>query len=128
MKITKKHLACLVLFLGFYLLPTIACLAASDITTQMKAPLSKVVLPSGDENKTLGIIGKAVNIFLSLLGVIFLILVIYGGFKWMMAQGKEDEIDQAKETIKAATIGLVIVLSAYAISYFVTTRLESALK
>lgn len=63
--------------------------------------------------------------FLSLLGVFFLGLLVYGGFRWMNAQGNEEEITKAKSIITQAIIGLVIIMAAYAITSFVTTRLES---
>ena len=42
---------------------------------------------------------------------------------WMLARGEEDRITKARETIIAAVIGLVIVVSAYAITNLVTERI-----
>jgi len=53
------------------------------------------------------------------MGVIFLILAIYGGFKWMTAAGNEESVEKAKKTITNAILGLVIVLAAYAIVKFI---------
>lgn len=64
-------------------------------------------------------VGKAIGILLGFLGVIFLGLMMYGGFTWMMARGNQAEVDKAKRMIESAIIGLVIVLAAYAITYFV---------
>jgi hypothetical protein len=68
-------------------------------------------------------ISNFISIFLSLLGVIFLGLMIYGGYNWMTAAGDEQKVDKAKNTIRSAIIGLIIVIAAYAISVFVITRL-----
>jgi amino acid transporter len=57
--------------------------------------------------------------FLSLLGVIFMILILIGGFNWMTASGDEEKVRKAKDTLRRAIIGLLIVVSAYAITYFV---------
>ena len=57
--------------------------------------------------------------FLSLLGVIFIILMIIAGYNWMSAAGDEQKVQKAKDTIKRAIIGLIIIVSAYAITYFV---------
>ncbi|MEA3463467.1 MAG: pilin [Patescibacteria group bacterium] len=65
------------------------------------------------------IIGKVISIILAFLGVLFLILMIYGGYIWMMARGNEQEVEKAKNIIKNALIGLVVVLSAWAITYFI---------
>jgi len=66
-----------------------------------------------------GIIGNVVGAGLSLVTVLFFILMIYGGIRWMLARGKEDEAKKALDTIIAAIIGIIIVLSAYAITNFV---------
>lgn len=66
-----------------------------------------------------GIISDIIGAFLSFLGVIFVILMIYGGYLWMTDRGNEDQVKKAKDLIASAIIGLLIVISAYAISYFV---------
>jgi len=67
-------------------------------------------------------IGQVVKILLRFLGVIFLLLMIYGGYIWMMAAGNETQVDKAKSIIKNAAIGLIIVLAAYAVTYFVIDK------
>ena len=69
-----------------------------------------------DEGLQYGI-GRIIRMILTFLGVIFLILMIYGGYIWMMARGNEQEVEKAKNIIKNALIGLVVVLAAYAITY-----------
>ncbi len=71
------------------------------------------------------IIGKIIAAALSFLGVIFFILMIYGGFIWMTARGNDQEAQKAKDLITNAIIGLVIVLAAYAITLFVASSLGS---
>ncbi len=65
------------------------------------------------------IVGTAVNVFLTLLGVIFIILIILAGYNWMTAGGDEEKVTKAKSTIKRAIIGLIIIIGAYAIWVFV---------
>lgn len=69
------------------------------------------------------IIGSVINVVLSLLGLVFLGLALYAGFKWMTAQGDSKEVDQAKDTIKNAVIGIIIVVAAYALSTFIVGQL-----
>jgi hypothetical protein len=71
------------------------------------------------------VIGAAIKAFLSVLGVVFLFLMIYGGWVWMTAQGNEQKVDQAMGTIRTAIIGLIIILAAYAISVYVFNELAS---
>ncbi len=65
------------------------------------------------------IVAQGIKIVLSLLAIVFLTLTIIAGFKWMTAAGNEDQIKSATSTLKAAIIGLIIVLSAYAITFFI---------
>ncbi len=78
---------------------------------------------SGDLATSIATVIKAV---LALVGTIFLVMTIYAGIMWMTAQGNEETVTKAMGVLKAAVIGLVIVMSAYAITYFVTSRLGAA--
>lgn len=69
------------------------------------------------------ILGLVINGALSLLGVIFIILMVLAGYNWMMASGNEQKIEEAKSTIKRAIIGLVIVLGSWAIWNFILINL-----
>ncbi|MFH1745207.1 MAG: pilin [bacterium] len=71
------------------------------------------------------LLGKILTAFVSFLGVIFLILMIYGGYMWMTAHGNEQQIEKARSLITSAIIGLAIVAGSYAISYFVLSRFFS---
>ena len=82
-----------------------------------------------DSNKTglssdLGTsVAAVIKAVLALIGTIFLVLTIYAGILWMTAQGNEEQVTKAVGIIKASVIGLIIVMSAYAITYFVTSKL-----
>jgi len=69
------------------------------------------------------IIGMIINVGLSLLGVIFVVLIIYAGFNWMTAGGDESKIETAKKTLSRAIIGLIIVAGSYSIWNFVFVRI-----
>lgn len=69
------------------------------------------------------IIGSIIKTVLSLLGIIFLILMIFSGYQWMTAGGNEDQVSQAKSRIKNAVIGVIIVIMAYAITAFIFRNL-----
>lgn len=63
-------------------------------------------------------VANIIKVILSLIGTIFLALTIYAGFLWMTAGGNDEQITKAKSYIYQATIGLIIVLGAYAITVF----------
>ena len=73
-----------------------------------------------DVKKTLpDYIGTALGVLTGFIGILFLLLMIYGGFKWMLARGNEQEVDKAKKILTAAIIGLIVVLAAYGITALV---------
>jgi hypothetical protein len=65
------------------------------------------------------ITGVVIQTILSLLGVIFIVLIIYAGVTWMTAEGDEAKVEKAQKILRNAIIGLIIIITAYAISYFV---------
>lgn len=64
-----------------------------------------------------------INAVLSFLGIIFLILIIYGGYTWMFAGGNEATVDKAKKIIINSTIGVAVILASAAIAQFVIKTL-----
>jgi len=66
-----------------------------------------------------GLVGQIIGVFLSILGVIFLILMLYGGYIWMTAHGKSERVDLARTLIRDAIIGIIIVIGSYAVAWFV---------
>ncbi|KKU73651.1 MAG: hypothetical protein UX98_C0005G0027 [Parcubacteria group bacterium GW2011_GWA2_47_26] len=72
-----------------------------------------------------GLIGSIVGYALAMVGVIFFVLMVYGGFLWMTARGKEEQIKKAKDLLESAIIGIVIVFISYVVTRFVVGRLVS---
>lgn len=70
------------------------------------------------------IVVNIIRIFLGFLGLIALILIIYAGFIWMTAGGEADKIERAKAILKNALIGLLIILSSYAVVAFILSKLN----
>ncbi|MFH1522456.1 MAG: hypothetical protein ABIE43_01395 [Patescibacteria group bacterium] len=70
-------------------------------------------------------IGKVINIILSFLGVIFLVLMIYGGYIWMTARGNDQGTEKAKTIIRNALIGVFIALAAFIITNFAVYAFHS---
>jgi uncharacterized membrane protein YidH (DUF202 family) len=84
---------------------------------------SGIKLGGGDVRQTAA---RIINVALSFLGIISVIIVLVGGFKYMISGGNEDKTTEAKNLIVAGIIGLAIILSAWAITRFVLTSLLSA--
>lgn len=66
--------------------------------------------------------GQIIGIVLSFIGVLFLGLMIYAGILWMTAAGNDQQITQSKTLLVNATIGIIIVFAAYAITAFLGSK------
>lgn len=64
-------------------------------------------------------VGRFVRALLSLTGILFTVLAVYAGIMWMTARGDQGRVEQAQKILQNSLIGLVIAVSAYAITGFV---------
>ena len=93
----------------------------------MEAGLEEVQGATGLSSASLpSVIGKILQVVLSFLGLIALIIIVYGGFMWMTAGGAEEKVKKAKDLMINGIIGLVIIILAYAIASFIITSIISA--
>lgn len=82
-----------------------------------------VKLPSTDPRV---IAARIINVALGLVGIILVVIIIYAGFLYMTSGGDAEKTQTALKYIRNAVIGLIIVLSSWAIARFVIDRLISA--
>lgn len=68
-------------------------------------------------------IGFIVKFFLSLTGVILLLVIIYAGFLWLTAGGNEKQVEKAQEWLKNGVIGMVLITAAYFLTDFILAAL-----
>jgi hypothetical protein len=69
---------------------------------------------------------KIITFIMAFLGLIAIIIILWGGFTWMTAGGNEEKIASAKKILIAGVVGLAIILAAYAIATFVVNILVNA--
>jgi len=60
-----------------------------------------------------------VNIFSLLVGIVAVIMIIYGGFRYITSGGESGAVGNAKNTIIYAIIGLILVALAQTLVHFV---------
>lgn len=119
----KKILKTLVFLLFiFALLPQ--NVGAGIIDSELGADITKQDTSLNDKAKfgdstIAGTVATVITAFLSLLGIIFTLLILYSGFLWMTAGGDSDQVQKAKQGISRSIIGIVILMSAYSIMFFV---------
>jgi len=88
-------------------------------------PINNVInLATGDPRV---IAVRIIQILLTFLGLVALVLIIYAGFLWMTSSGEEDKITQAKRILKNAFIGLLIIISSWAITTFIIAQFLAAI-
>lgn len=68
-------------------------------------------------------VGDIIGYALSFIGVVFFVLMIYGGLRWMTARGNSEIVEKAKNIIETAVIGIIIVFLAYTVTNFVINKL-----
>lgn len=103
-----------------------AAALAQDLTPAdvgINAVESTIKLGAGDVRQTAA---RIINVALGFLGIIAVVVVLLGGFKYMISGGSTEKTEDAKKLIVSGIIGLAIILSAWAITSFVISRLITA--
>jgi len=75
--------------------------------------------PSNLVNGDSSIVRRAINIMLFGVGVLSVVMLIFGGFRYVISGGKKESVTNAKNTILYAIIGLLVAVFAYAIINFI---------
>lgn len=75
-------------------------------------------LPDGGDDPV-QLIGRIITYLLGFLGIVFLILVIWGGLQWMLSGGDPKKVESARKRITSAAIGIAVIVLSLAIVQFV---------
>ena len=116
----KTVLAILIIFLN---LINIIPVSAQDIGLDYAENLDLQVASETDPKQMMV---EIVKYLMTFLGIIAVVIILYGGFKWMTAAGNEEKIDEAKKLIGAGVIGLIVILAAFALAQFVLNAMYGA--
>ncbi len=100
---------------------------APKILEELKKTAENVGYETAPDKNLFFFIEQLIKVGLSVIGVVFLAMMLYAGFTWMTAMGEKEKITRARDTIIYATIGLVVTISAYAITKFVFEGLGKGL-
>ncbi|MBU1921907.1 pilin [Patescibacteria group bacterium] len=71
-------------------------------------------------------IASIINVAMGLLGIVAVVIILYGGFTWMTAGGNEENVSKAQKIIVSGIIGLALILASWAIARFVLESLVTA--
>lgn len=105
--------------------PLVYLFMAPFAFAQTSSPVNANPCPSGQKNFdalcniTGGgfgkFVGNAVVALMVLASLVALGFLIYGGVKWIMSEGDKTAVENARNTIVGAVIGLVVVFTSYLI-------------
>lgn len=82
-----------------------------------------LILPTGDPRATAS---RLINVMLGFLFIISLVIILMGGFKYMVSGGSTEKTDEARKYIISGIIGLAIILSGWAITTYALTNVLNA--
>jgi len=68
-------------------------------------------------------VGAMVSVIISFVGTIFFIFVIASGIQWMTAGGNEEQVNKSRKRLINASIGLLITVAAYFITWFISNAI-----
>lgn len=72
------------------------------------------------------IVAMIIRILAMVLVFVFFLLILYGGYKYMMAQGDEDEVRTGKGIIRTGIVGIIIIFSSLSIAKFIVGNVYCA--
>ncbi len=121
-KIITRSIPSTLSFLFFFI---VGSKALADDPFGLKGAASGTGVSTAELTGQGSIISVVIFNLLGIVGVIFLILMIWGGTMWMTSGGNEKRVGTAKSILTTAVIGLVIVLMAYSITYFIVQNLTA---
>ncbi len=97
---------------------------AADVTTDTLTSVGDETGLSTTDPKI--IVGNIIRTGLGVIGIVLVCFIVYGGFVWMTAAGRPDQVDKAKKILINAVIGLIIILMSWSIATFIISSLTNA--
>ena len=94
-----------------------------DLAAQINGNLAYGTITGLGTRDIREVIMTIINVILGFLSIVAIIIVLWGGFKWMTAGGNEDQIGEAKKMIIAGVVGMAVIFASYAVALFVVRSL-----
>ena len=110
----------------FLSLSSYATSSINQVATSAKQQVQQGINDAGGTANTTSadtLIKNIVNTMLFLVGVLSVIMIIYGGIQYVISAGDSGKVGKAKNTILYAVIGLIVAILSYAIVNFVISQL-----
>jgi len=134
MKVTKKKIIFAFLticFLTILLSPQIIlaadCTSADCALKGLDVTATNAGFGAKEKRDIPTIIGEAINYIFGVVGVIFLTIILVGGYLWMTAGGNEEKVAKAKGFVINGVNGMIVIFLAYALVYVMLASLGGAI-
>ncbi|HMB66175.1 MAG TPA: pilin, partial [Patescibacteria group bacterium] len=112
-KLNKKKIFVLLFLAVFFFLSAHSVWAQPDVGREYA---EETGLGDTDPRE---ILVNFVNIAFTFLAIVAVIIIIYAGYLWMTSGGNSERIEKAKKVLLGAVIGLILILSSFAIVNFI---------
>ena len=110
-------------FLAIFLLGNIN----SALAAMINPGFDVIEQPLGMSNQDIRIVAaKLINQATGLLGILTVLVILYGGFSWMVSFGDEEKTKQAKSAIASGIIGLIIIFVSFSFANYILTTILNA--
>ncbi len=109
--------------LSFTIILVVSILLVGNAQAALTVPSVNNIGTGDIETAATSIIGT----ILTLLGLVALVIVLIGGFKWMTSGGNEEKVGEAKKLLGAGIIGLIIIFAAWAIATYVVGNVGNSI-
>ncbi|MFA6393629.1 MAG: hypothetical protein WCW25_02040 [Patescibacteria group bacterium] len=123
----QKALSSLAFILaGFFLLSILFSATVSPVLAQTDLGLNEAAQIGLGSSDPRVIIVRIIQVALGFLALVAVVIIMYAGWTMMSSEGNAEKVEQAKNILKNAVIGLVIIFSAFAIVSFILNALTGS--
>ena len=119
-----------IVILGFLIIFVIGqSVVAKTIEEGLNETASTANLITGSQSEKTGQelvqskIGEIIKAVLSMIGIIFFVLVMYGGLQWMLAGGDKEKVATGRNYIIYSALGLGLIALSYGIANYLINLL-----
>lgn len=70
-----------------------------------------------------GVVTTIINVMLFIIGILCVIMIIFGGIRYTTSNGEPDRVKGAKNTIMYAIVGLIVAMISWALVNWVFTNI-----
>lgn len=71
-------------------------------------------------------LGVTINYLFGAVAIVFIVIILIGGYLWMAARGSQEQIDKAKKFVTNGFFGLMVIFLSYALVFLILAALSNS--